>query len=51
MCSNVELGQTLEILADEGPQAFYNGTIGEKLVKDVTEDGGILTMEDLRNYK
>ncbi|PNY10764.1 gamma-glutamyltranspeptidase 1-like protein [Trifolium pratense] len=51
MCSNVELGQTLEILADEGPQAFYNGTIGEKLLKDVIEDGGILTMEDLRNYK
>ncbi|GAU50043.1 hypothetical protein TSUD_142760 [Trifolium subterraneum] len=51
ICSNVELGQTLEILADEGPQAFYNGTIGEKLIKDVIEHGGILTMEDLRNYK
>ncbi|CAL5186384.1 unnamed protein product [Lathyrus oleraceus] len=51
ICSNVELGQTLEIVAEEGIQAFYNGTIGEKLVKDVREVGGILTMEDLRNYK
>lgn len=51
VCSNVELGKSLEILAEEGPQAFYNGTIGEKLVKDVTEVGGILTVEDLRNYK
>ncbi|XP_058744356.1 glutathione hydrolase 3-like [Vicia villosa] len=51
ICRNVELGQTLEIVAEEGIQAFYNGTIGEKLVKDVGELGGILTMEDLRNYK
>ncbi|MCH95590.1 gamma-glutamyltranspeptidase 3-like, partial [Trifolium medium] len=51
ICSNVELGQSLEMLAEEGPQAFYNGTVGEKLVKDVIEVGGILTMEDLRNYK
>lgn len=51
ICSNVELGQTLEIVAEEGIHAFYNGTIGEKLVKDVREVGGILTMEDLRNYK
>ncbi|CAK8536298.1 unnamed protein product [Lathyrus sativus] len=47
ICRNVELGQTLEIVAEEGIQTFYNGTIGEKLVKDVREVGGILTMEDL----
>ncbi|XP_030530027.1 glutathione hydrolase 3 [Rhodamnia argentea] len=50
-CYNVELGQSLEAIAEQGPQAFYNGSIGEKLVKDVREAGGILTMEDLRNYK
>ncbi|KAJ1387872.1 Nucleophile aminohydrolase, N-terminal [Sesbania bispinosa] len=51
ICSNVELGYSLEVVAEEGPQAFYNGTIGENLVKDVREAGGILTMKDLRNYK
>ncbi|XP_057759187.1 glutathione hydrolase 3 isoform X2 [Arachis stenosperma] len=51
LCSNVELGRTLEAVAEQGPQAFYNGTIGKKLVKDVREGGGILTMEDLRKYK
>ncbi|KAF3442934.1 hypothetical protein FNV43_RR16852 [Rhamnella rubrinervis] len=51
ICYNVELGHTLEEVAEFGPQAFYNGTIGEKLVKDVREAGGILTMADLRNYK
>ncbi|PWA99532.1 gamma-glutamyltranspeptidase 1 [Artemisia annua] len=42
-CYNYELGLSLE--------AFYNGTIGEKLIKDVRSAGGILTMEDLRNYE
>lgn len=50
-CYNVELGRSLEAVAEQGPQAFYSGTVGEKLVKDVREAGGILTMEDLRNYK
>ncbi|KAL2321356.1 hypothetical protein Fmac_030325 [Flemingia macrophylla] len=51
MCRNVELGRSLEIISEQGPQALYNGTIGEKLVKDVRDAGGILTMEDLRSYK
>ena len=51
MCYNVELGRSLELVAEQGPQAFYNGTIGEKLVEDVRDAGGILTMEDLRSYK
>ncbi|XVF88665.1 hypothetical protein PTKIN_Ptkin19aG0068800 [Pterospermum kingtungense] len=50
-CYNVELAHTLEEVAEQGPGAFYNGTIGEKLVEDVRQVGGILTMEDLRNYK
>ncbi|XP_024922531.3 glutathione hydrolase 3 isoform X1 [Ziziphus jujuba] len=51
ICYNVELGHSLEEVAELGPKAFYNGTVGEKLVKDVKEAGGILTMEDLRNYR
>ncbi|MBA0722706.1 hypothetical protein Golax_003359 [Gossypium laxum] len=50
-CYNVELAHTLEEVAEQGPWVLYNGTIGEKLVKDVRQVGGILTMEDLRNYK
>ncbi|XP_074280893.1 glutathione hydrolase 3-like [Silene latifolia] len=50
-CYNKKLAQSLEAIAELGPQAFYNGIVGEKLVKDVREAGGILTMEDLRNYK
>ncbi|KAL4284344.1 hypothetical protein GQ457_16G003070 [Hibiscus cannabinus] len=50
-CYNVELAHSLQEVAEHGPVAFYNGTIGEKLVEDVRQAGGILTMEDLRNYK
>ncbi|KAJ4959308.1 hypothetical protein NE237_026419 [Protea cynaroides] len=50
-CYNVELGRTLEVVAEHGPQAFYNGTIAENLVRDVRQVGGILTMEDLRHYE
>ncbi|KAG9458273.1 hypothetical protein H6P81_002781 [Aristolochia fimbriata] len=50
ICYNPKLADTLEVISEQGPQAFYNGTIGERLVRDVQEVGGILTMEDLRQY-
>ncbi|XP_050218004.1 glutathione hydrolase 3 [Mercurialis annua] len=51
VCYNAKLAQSLEAIAEQGPQAMYNGTIGEQLVKDVRKAGGILTMADLQNYK
>nr|XP_043628418.1 glutathione hydrolase 3-like [Erigeron canadensis] len=51
MCYNYELGLSLEAIAERGPAALYSGDIGEKLVRDVRLAGGILTMEDLRNYE
>ncbi|CAA2999791.1 gamma-glutamyltranspeptidase 3 [Olea europaea subsp. europaea] len=51
ICYNVELGNSLEAVAEQGPEAVYNGKVGEKLVEDVRKAGGILTMEDLRNYR
>uniref|UniRef100_A0A803MPR8 Glutathione hydrolase n=1 Tax=Chenopodium quinoa TaxID=63459 RepID=A0A803MPR8_CHEQI len=51
ICYNVKLAESLKAIAEQGPRAFYNGTVGMKLVKDVREAGGILTEEDLRNYK
>ncbi|XP_039136275.1 glutathione hydrolase 3-like [Dioscorea cayenensis subsp. rotundata] len=50
-CYNSQLASTLEIIADEGPQVLYNGTIAEKLVEDVKNAGGIITMEDMRQYR
>ncbi|KAJ6851774.1 putative gamma-glutamyltranspeptidase 3 [Iris pallida] len=50
-CYNPKLADTLEMIATEGPQALYNGSIGEKLIEDVRNAGGIATMEDMRKYK
>lgn len=51
ICYNTELGNTLEAVAEEGVGVFYGGRIGEKLVRDVRESGGILSIEDLEEYK
>ncbi|CAN6912488.1 hypothetical protein Bca4012_087112 [Brassica carinata] len=50
-CYNRELAWSLETISELGPEAFYNGTVGEKLVNDVKMAGGIVTMDDLRSYK
>lgn len=50
-CHNKKLAKSLVEIAKHGPKAFYNGSIGYNLVKDVQKAGGILTMEDLRNYQ
>lgn len=41
---------TLETIAHEGPEAFYRGNIAKAIVDHVQRHGGILTMEDLRDY-
>jgi gamma-glutamyltranspeptidase/glutathione hydrolase len=46
-----DLADTLELIARNGPRAFYQGAIADKLVAAVRAEGGILTVEDLRNYR
>lgn len=50
VCHNKELAKTLGLISRIGMKAFYNGSIGANLVKDVEKGGGILTREDLQNY-
>lgn len=45
------LADTLEVIAREGANVAYTGKIGEMLIKDIRDFGGILTMEDLRQYE
>lgn len=40
------LSHTLQILAKEGRDAFYNGSIANKLVEFIKEQHGIITLED-----
>jgi len=48
---NPELAETFRILGREGIEEFYRGEIAEKIVLAVQEKGGILSLEDLANYK
>eukprot|EP00092_Neocalanus_flemingeri_P032577 GFUD01035433.1.p1 GENE.GFUD01035433.1~~GFUD01035433.1.p1 ORF type:complete len:688 (+),score=179.86 GFUD01035433.1:54-2066(+) len=45
------LGKTLRAIALNGAKEFYEGETGQKLVKDIQAAGGIITMEDLKNYQ
>ncbi|KAM1151184.1 hypothetical protein ACFX2J_033793 [Malus domestica] len=47
----MKLAETLSQISKFGPIAFYNGSIGSKLVRDIQKLGGIRTMKDLQNYK
>ncbi|XP_053326391.1 glutathione hydrolase 5 proenzyme [Spea bombifrons] len=46
-----QLGQTLSTVADEGADAFYQGIIAEKMLKDLQAQGSSLTLDDFKNYK
>lgn len=41
---------TLESIAKRGPDAFYTGPIAETTISTIKRTGGIMTMEDLKNY-
>jgi gamma-glutamyltranspeptidase/glutathione hydrolase len=46
-----DLAQSLRLIAEQGPKAFYDGPIAEKIVAAVDAAGGNLTMADLRGYR
>ncbi|VVB03756.1 unnamed protein product [Arabis nemorensis] len=48
---NPKLASTLSQIAENGPNVFYNGTVGVKLVNDIQKLGGIITLKDLLSYK
>lgn len=45
------LADSLRIIADEGPDSFYTGTIGQRLVAAMGEWGGSITATDLADYE
>lgn len=46
-----QLAHTLELLATEGPQSFYTGTLGKELAEEMATQGGWITATDLANYQ
>ena len=46
-----ELAHSLERIAAEGPDAFYQGEIAQRIDADMRANGGLITSEDLANYQ
>lgn len=53
LLKNPELAQTLELIADQGPDGFYTGEVAEAMVAAVRghANPGVLSLEDLRQYR
>ena len=45
-----DLAQVLKKIAAEGHRGFYEGEVAQKMVADIQAHGGILTLDDLKNY-
>jgi len=46
-----DLARSLELVAKDGPAAFYKGALGQALVDDMKANGGLITMDDLAAYR
>ncbi|MBI2833794.1 MAG: gamma-glutamyltransferase [Acidobacteria bacterium] len=46
-----DLAASLRILAREGPDAIYTGGLARKMVDYLRSEGGIISMEDLANWR
>ena len=46
-----DLADTLQAIAQDGPAAFYQGRIAGEIVAAVRAAGGIMTADDLKNYR
>jgi len=46
-----DLADTLQLIADEGPDAFYKGAIAEKIVAEMEAGGGLIDRESLATYE
>ncbi len=46
-----ELGWSLTQIQKSGESAFYTGTIAQRLISAIQKGGGVMTLDDLKDYK
>jgi len=51
MLVQADLANTLEAIRQQGPDGFYKGRVAEAIVSATREAGGIMTLDDMSNYK
>jgi len=48
---NKDYAETLRTLAREGGQSFYRGSIAQKIAADMAANAGVITLDDLAQYR
>lgn len=46
-----DLARSMQLIAKKGPQAFYHGSISEKIAADMAANDGLITLQDLKAYR
>lgn len=46
-----DLGRTLRAIATQGPDAFYTGWIADSIATAMSENGGLISKQDLAEYR
>jgi gamma-glutamyltranspeptidase/glutathione hydrolase len=46
-----DLGKTLRLIAEDGPDAFYKGPVADLIAAEMKRGGGLITKEDLAAYQ
>ncbi len=46
-----DLAKTLKLISKKGRDGFYKGEVADKIVNQMRNSGGLITYEDLENYK
>jgi len=46
-----DLAMTFEAIRDHGRDGFYQGVVADKIVEEMERGGGIISHQDLKNYK
>jgi gamma-glutamyltranspeptidase/glutathione hydrolase len=46
-----DLAKTLRAIAASGPSAFYGGSVAAAIVKGTSDNGGVMTLDDLAGYR
>ncbi len=48
---NADYGRTLRVLAAEGAESFYRGSLARRIADDLQQHGGIIGLDDLAQYR
>jgi gamma-glutamyltranspeptidase/glutathione hydrolase len=51
MIRQSELAETLKAIAQKGSDVFYRGWIGEAIAEVIMKEGGVMTLDDLKDYR